>query len=110
MKATDFTRDGCQLGHKRVSYARLERDYRCNDCGGGITTRWSEEEDWYAACLACGGHDFIHEYEVRRQTAEAREVLDGLPEGLAEALGRRRFAPLPFEEARALLRPPIIEI
>ena len=110
MLATDFTRDSCKIGHRDITYACLERDYRCNDCGGCITTRWSEEEDWYAACLACGGHDFIHEREVQRQTLEASEVLEGLPTELAEALGRRRFTPLPFEEARALLHPPIIEI
>ena len=110
MKATDFTRDDCQLGHRRISYARLERDYRCNDCGGRITTRWSEAEGWCPACLACGGRDFIHEQEYQRQKWEALEVLEGLPPELAEVLGQRKFTPLPLEEARVLLHPPIVEI
>jgi len=110
VKATDFTRDDCQLGRKRVTYACLEREYRCNACSGRITTRWSEKEGWRPACLACGSRDFVHECEIRRQTTEAREVLDGLPEELAEVLGRRHFEPLTFEEARALLHPPIVEI
>lgn len=110
MKATDFTRDDCQLGHRRISYARLEREYRCNDCGTRITIRWNEEEGWHAACMNCGGRDFVHEYEIQRQVSEASEVLDGLPTELAEVLGRRQFAPLPLEEARALLHPPTIEI
>ena len=110
MLATSFTRDDCQLGHKRVSYACLEREYRCNACGGRITTEWNEKDGWYPHCARCGGRDFIHECEIRRQVSEASEVLDGLPAELAEALGRRQFTPLPFEEARALLHPPIIEI
>jgi len=110
VKATDFTRDNCKLGHRLITYACLERDYRCNDCGGLITTKWSEEEGWHPACLACGSQDFIHEYEVRRQKWEALEVLEGLPPDLAEALGQRQFKSLSLEEGRALLSPPIIEI
>jgi len=87
VEATDFTRNDCQLGHKRISYARLERDYRCNDCGGRVVTRWSEEEGWYPSCRSCGGQDFIHEREYQRQKWEALEVLEGLPPELAAALG-----------------------
>lgn len=87
MKATDFTRDDCQLGKRRISYARLERDYRCNDCGGRIVTRWSEEEGWYPSCRSCDGQDFIHEREAQRQRLEALEVLEGLPPEFAAALG-----------------------
>lgn len=86
MEATDFTRDDCMVGHKHISYTRLERDYRCNDCGGRITTRWSEG-GWRASCLACGSHDFIHEREAQRQHYEALEVLEGLPPEFAAALG-----------------------
>ena len=94
MEATDFTRDDCQLGHKRISYIRLERDYRCNACGGRITTRWSEG-GWRAACLACGSHNFIHEREAQRQKWEALEVLEGLPPELAAALGHEQRKPDP---------------
>ena len=94
MRATDFTRDGCLLGRRRISYTRLERDYRCNDCGGRITTRWSEEEgDWRPSCLACGGCDFIHERECQRQKLEALEVLEGLPPEFATALGHEQRKP-----------------
>ena len=109
VKATDFTRDDCQLGRKRIAYTRLERDYRCNNCGGRITTRWGEG-GWRASCLACGSCDFIHEYEALRQRQEALEVLEGLPPELAEVLGHRHFTPLPLAEARELLNPPPIEI
>lgn len=87
MEATDFTRNDCQVGHRRISYTRLERDYRCNDCGGRITTRWSEEGGWRPSCLACGSCDLIHEREYQRQKQEALEVLKGLPPGFAAALG-----------------------
>lgn len=87
MIADDFTRDDCQLGHKRISYTCLERDYRCNDCGGRIVTRWSEEAGWYPSCRSCGGQDFIHEQEAQRQKWEALEVLEGLPPDFAAALG-----------------------
>jgi len=94
MKATDFTRDDCQLGHKRISYTRLERDYRCSDCGGRITTRWSEEAaGWRPSCLTCGGCDFIHEQEAQRQKWEALEVLEGLPPDFAAALGHEQRKP-----------------
>jgi len=92
MEANSFARNDCQLGHKRISYIRLERDYRCNNCGGCITTRWSEE-GWYPSCLACGGRDFIHEREAQRQQWEALEVLEGLPPELATALGHEQRTP-----------------
>jgi hypothetical protein len=38
------------------------------------------------ACLSCGGTDFIHQYALERQAAEAWEVLDGLPPDLAVLL------------------------
>lgn len=93
MEATDFTRDDCQLGRRRISYACLERDYRCNDCSGRITTRWSKGTGWRASCLACGSCDFIHEREAQRQHWEALEVLEGLPAELAAVLGHEQRTP-----------------
>lgn len=110
MIADDFARNDCQLGHRRISYTKLERDYRCNDCGGRIVTRWSKEMGWYPSCRSCGSQDFVHECEIQRQVAEASEVMNGLPPELAEVLGQRQFIPLPLAEARELLNPPIIEI
>ena len=88
MIATDFTHDDCQLGHKRVTYYALKREFRCNDCGGRIVTRWSEE-GWFACCGRCEGQDFVHEAELARQKADAIEVLDGLPEELRQLVERR---------------------
>lgn len=87
MLATDIDRDGCTLGRKRITYATLSRDYRCNECGGRPTSKWNDDEGWHPECAKCGGRDFIHEYEYERQAAEAVEVLDGLPDELAAALG-----------------------
>ena len=110
MKATDFTRDDCQLGHRRISYACLEREYRCNDCGTRITTRWSDRDGWRPACLACGGRDFIHEREYQRQKWDALEVLEGLPAELAAALGYEQRIPNPNPVLFPLGLPEPIEI
>ena len=80
MIATDPARDDCQLGQKRVTYATLQREYRCNGCGGRITLKPpNDDEGWHPECGRCGGRDFIHDYEWQRQRADAIEVLDGLP-------------------------------
>ena len=94
MQATDFTRDDCKLGRRRISYSKLEREYRCADCGGRLGMKWSEAEDypenWHVECLACGSLNFIHKCQRRRQQTEAVEVLDGLPSELAAAMGYER--------------------
>jgi DNA-directed RNA polymerase subunit RPC12/RpoP len=102
MIAGDFTHDDCQLGTKRVSYARLQREYRCNDCGGRLVQRWTERCEsypagWHVECGACGSHDFIHEREIRRQRAEADEVLDGLPADLRGMIEPKHGSPQTFE-------------
>ena len=79
MQATSFTRYDCQVGKKRRTYEALLREWKCNDCEGRLVERWSAELDWHAECGRCGGTDFIHEYEMAKQRAEAIEVLDGLP-------------------------------
>ena len=82
MKATDFTHDDCLVGSKRRTYATLAREWRCAGCGAPLTTKWSEDYpyNWYIACRGgCDDHDFVHEYEIDRQKAEASEVMDGLP-------------------------------
>lgn len=83
---TDATRDDCQLGKKRISYAKLQREYRCNDCGGRVAVKWSVAEDWHPECGKCESRDFIHEVQLQRQKAEAAEVLDGLPAELVARL------------------------
>lgn len=90
--ARDFTRDDCELGKRRVTYAKLEREYRCGDCGGRLGMYWTDAcesypDFWHIECRRCGGHDFIHEKELQRQEWEAHEVLEGLPGELVEAMG-----------------------
>ena len=81
---TSATRDDCRIGNKRVTYAKLQREYRCNECGGCIVIRPpSHGEDWHPDCGRCGSRDFIHEYQLQRQKGDAMEVLDGLPAELA---------------------------
>lgn len=94
-QARDFTRDDCQHGKVRRTYAALKREYVCNECGGRLDTQWSDDTDqyperWYIRCSVCGGCDFIHEQKYARQEYEAAEVLEGLPAELAAALGHKR--------------------
>jgi len=102
--ACDFTRDDCELGKRRVTYAELEREYRCGDCGGRLVMRWSLDYDecWHVECLRCKSHDFIHENEQARQEWEAREVLDGLPGELVEAMGYSKPPSQPVGEIFSL--------
>lgn len=87
MIVTDCTRDDCQIGKDRcISYAKLSREYRCNDCGGCAVVKWSDADGWHALCGKCGGRDFVHEVVYQRQRQEGREVLDGLPNWLAAQL------------------------
>lgn len=87
MRATDFTRNSCKLGARRIRYQALEREYRCDHCDGRLVQKYTSELGWHVHCGRCGGFDFIHERKLLRQEAEAIEVLDGLPKELREALG-----------------------
>ena len=91
MIASDFSRDDCLLGKKRISYAKLEREYRCADCGGRLGSYYAGDDDYqpnaYAIrCAVCHGTDFIHERQWQQRKAEAAEVLDSLPPELADQL------------------------
>lgn len=84
MIATDFTRDDCRLGHRRVTYAALQREYRCRVCGGRVGLDWAEPcgeypDGWRVWCRQCEAADFIHEMQCEREKWEADEVLAGLP-------------------------------
>jgi hypothetical protein len=89
MIATDFTRTDCQLGTKRVTFAALQREYRCNECEGRVVVK-ATDGGYCPECGICGGQDFVHEYEIERQRHEALEVLEGLPPELAAAIGHER--------------------
>ena len=91
MIASDFTRDNCIAGKKRISYTKLQREYRCNECGSRLILKWSEAcqsypQNWHVECGSCGSHDFIHERQAQRQESEAMEVIDGLPPEVAALL------------------------
>jgi DNA-directed RNA polymerase subunit RPC12/RpoP len=87
MIVTDYTRTDCKLGNRRITYNRLSRDYRCNECGGHVTTRYDDNDGWHPECAKCGSRDFVHEAQLRREQVEAQEVLECLPDELLEALG-----------------------
>lgn len=88
MKATAFTRTGCTLGAKVVTYPALRRWYVCNECGCSIVTGFDDSESW-AKCGTCGGRDFIRESQYEREVVEAWEVARGLPPELQALLGDR---------------------
>jgi len=83
----DFTRDGCTVGARLVTYAQLEEHYVCNDCGGKVIHqgRWSEEHqvsvDW-AECAICKGRDFISAGHYERQFADFPNIVHNLPDEL----------------------------
>jgi len=91
--ATDFTRDDCQMGKKRRSYAALQREWCCNVCSGGLRLQWSDDDEkhpdhWFIECGHCGGTDFIHQRELARQVDAAANVIPALaaylPTGFVE--------------------------
>jgi len=102
MRASDFTRDDCKIGRKRLRYDTLEREWCCQDCGGRLgrvpyqdmmiedqhrvsaATSW--RDGWFIRCGRCHSTRFIHEMRALRQKADAIEVLDGLPPDVAASL------------------------
>ena len=83
----DFTRDGCTVGARLVTYRQLESQYVCNECGGRILTRatWDErrqETNWHAQCAECGSTDFVSVREYERQLAAFPLIVRELPEDL----------------------------
>lgn len=78
----DFTRDGCTVGARLVSYRHLEEWYVCRECGGqpahhigrtnGLTINWAE-------CADCGARDFISLRYYEQQCADYPVILAGLP-------------------------------
>jgi len=84
-----------------MSYNRLQREYRCADCGSRIVMKWTEicqsyPQNWHVECSACGSHDFIHERQLQQQESEALEILDGLPPEMAMLL--QPESRLPYRE------------
>lgn len=100
MIATDFTRDDCQLGTKRVTYRQLVARYVCNECGGKIVIRYLD--GYYPCCGVCAGQDFVSESAYRRQESEALEVTLGLPPEYAAMLKENERCLSKTEPADAL--------
>lgn len=82
MLASDFRRDDCLVGTRRLRYDRLRREYVCSVCGGRLVNKMVNGI-YCIACGRCGGQDFIHEYQLQQQESDAIEILAGLPPGLA---------------------------
>ena len=84
---TDFTRDGCTVGARRVTYQALEQWYVCRECGGKpvhhIGRVNDQPLDW-AECGDCKGRDFIPQWLYSRQCREYGEIVDHLPDELRE--------------------------
>jgi len=90
-----------------VSTAKLLRDYRCAKCHSRLTEKYIDEE-WKVVCCACGVTKFIHERKAQQERMEAREVLDGLPANLQQAMG---YTPKPSKPLVIFsLSPPEVEI
>ena len=81
----DFTRHGCTVGARLVTYGQLEDRYVCNVCGGSIVSKARHSKNgssYYAECAACGGQDFISAWLYDRQAREFPFVVDELPDDL----------------------------
>lgn len=87
----DFTRHGCTVGARLVTYRQLEEYYICNDCGGNIVhiiQRVNGETMDFARCADCGGRDFVSERRFESQLVEFPDIVAGLPEDLKSLFNR----------------------
>lgn len=94
MIASDFTRDDCLLGGRRVSYQTLRLDYRCNVCGGRIEIKWDPDAGYRAACGRCGSVDFVHTARFEREKRQYREAKDSLSHSIAREVRMIKDRPL----------------
>lgn len=88
--ATDFTRYDCQYGERRLRYTRATREYVCGDCSGRIVKLCDPDDPrypdrWFVACVLCRGHNFIHEYQERKQREKTARVMRTLPSEIVQA-------------------------
>jgi DNA-directed RNA polymerase subunit RPC12/RpoP len=111
MLANDFTRDDCQLGHRRVSYDTLRREYVCNECGGRLVVKFTRDGN-LIECGRCGSRDFVHQYEIARQKSDAVEVLAGLPPELAAMFetGETAGHKMTLDEWNTIMHPASVEL
>lgn len=83
----DFTRHGCTVGARLITYSHLEKWFVCNECGGGIVHHIrgvnGQTVDW-AECANCGGRDFVSLRRYEHQLAEFPDIVAGLPDELKD--------------------------
>jgi hypothetical protein len=93
----DFTRCGCTVGARLVTYRQLEEYYICDECGGNIVhiiQRRDGQTVDFAECADCRGRDFVSLRRYEHQIAEWPDIVAGLPDDLKEVL-----APVLIEDA-----------
>jgi len=81
----DFTRHGCTVGARLVTYNQLEEWFVCNKCGGSIVHHIKRVENQtvdFAACGQCGSRDFVSLRRYEHQLADFPDVIAGLPDNL----------------------------
>lgn len=86
--------EGCIVGARLVSYAKLCRSYVCDKCGGRIVQhiRWDEvtqTTNRWAECGTCGGQDFISARRFEKQVGEFPIIVHSLPDHLRELISPR---------------------
>ena len=89
--------------------ARLLREYRCQHCHGRPVQRYVDGE-WVIVCGRCGRSNLIHECKAQRQTAEAHEVLEGLPSEMQALFGYEPHVHSATTIIDNVLHPPTVEI
>ena len=105
-RTRDFTRYGCTVGARLVTYSQLEDYYVCNECGGNIVHHIKRVEDQtidYAECADCGGRDFVSTRRFERQLAEFPDIVAGLPDALKSLFAPKHQLRMAADQAIAEL-------
>ena len=85
----DFTRTGCTVGARIVTYQQLEQHYVCDTCGGAIVHRMARENDQavdWAECGRCKARGFVSQRLYDLQCREYHTLVKELPPELATLL------------------------
>jgi len=98
----DFTRDGCIVGARRVTYKQLAKWYVCRECGGTPVHKmgWVDDvsRDW-AECADCEARDFIPQWLYDQQMAEVPEIIEKLPPELRALFPEKEPLDITAEQA-----------
>jgi hypothetical protein len=99
-----FTRKGCIVGARFITYMYLEQWFVCADCGGNpIHKMRSIERVWYdwAECAQCECRDFMPSWLYTRQCAERDEIIEKLPPDLRALFPEQQPLQMTADEAMA---------